>query len=656
MQSGFTVECSSEDLTLKIYGPPQPGPRSLVGFVRRDGCCLVLMGRLYYREELREGLPTPRGPAAADADADLALAAYLDRGVAGIERLEGDYSLVLWDGRERLLLGSRDAMGGFPLFWVRTGGRVVLGTGLRPLVDRLPARRLNLDYLAEHLMLPRADMQEPPGEGCVYEGVRRLPVGSLIAIRLPHGRVEQRTCFDWLDRVVDPGTDRLEELAEQLSDVFRPAVWERVRGRTAAQLSGGMDSSCVALVARDWLEWGGGERPLHTISVVHRGHPAVAPETPYIAAALAGQPGLRAHRLSGDALAQYNALLAPPAHDEPCSALLSMGIDRATTAAAASVGAETLLTGLGGDEVADVPPYHIADLLRAGRVAAAWGEARRWGAATNGGARGLFRRFGIGPVLPGWLRGGLGAALHGGRVSWLKQAEGTVPPWIRRGFARDQQLHRRALEHVRSSQQRDCPAGVSALLASIRARAGEGCRRFLGAPEGIMIAHPFLDPRVICLALGIRTRFRQSPGRTKPLLAEAMRGVLPEKIRRRERNGRADASRFAGLAENLPALETMIRHSPVDDLEILDKRVLVDCLRRAAAGVGHSPAGALRLGTTLSLLAWLSQEGRQEPLPPPTETIHVARGDEHAYAPPTVPAAEPVEGGEPASFVCGAGA
>jgi len=655
MQSGVTVECSSEDLTLKTYGPPHPGRRSLVGFAQRDGCCLVLMGRLYYRDELREGLPARRGPADAGGDADLALAAYLDRGVAGIERLEGDYSLVLWDGRERLLLGSRDPMGGFPLFWLRTGGRVALGTGLRPLVDRLPARRLNLDYLAEHLMLPRADMQEPPGEGCVYEGIRRVPAGSLIAIRLPNGRVERRTHFDWLDHLVDPGTDRFEELAEQFSDVFRPAVWERVRGRTAAQLSGGMDSTCVALVARDWLEWGGGERPLHTISVVHRGHPAVAPETPYIAAALAGQPGLLAHRLSGDALAQYDALLAPPAHDEPCSALLSMGIDRATTALAASVGAETILTGLGGDEVADVPPYHIADLLRAGRVAAPWGEARRWGAGTNSTPWGLFRRFGIGPVLPGRLRGGLGAILHGGRVSWPKQAEGTVPPWIRRGFARDQQLRRRGLEHVRASQQRGRPAGVSALLASIRARVGEGCRRFLGAPERIMISHPFLDPRVICLALGIRARFRQAPGRTKPLLAEAMRGMLPEKIRRRERNGRADASRFATLAENLPALETMVRHSPVDDLEILDKRVLIDCLRRAATGVGRSPAGAVRLGTTLSLLAWLSQEGRQSPLLPPTETIHVARGDELPYAPPMAPAPQPAERSEPAPLVCGAG-
>jgi len=656
MQCGFTVDCTSEDLTLKTYGPPHPGRRPLVGFARRDGCCLVLMGRLYYRDELREGLPARRGPADASGDADLALAAYLERGRAGIERLEGDYSLVLWDGRERLLLGSRDPMGGFPLFWLRAGGRVVLGTGLRPLVDRLPARRLNLDYLAEYLMLPHAGMQEPPGEGCVYEGVRRVPAGSLIAIRLPHGRVEQRTHFDWLDRLVDPGTDRLEELAEQFSDVFRPAVWERVRGRTAAQLSGGMDSSCVALVARDWLEWGGGELPLHTISVVHRGHPSFAPETPYIAAALAGQSGLLAHRLSGDALAQYDALLAPPEHDEPCPALLSMGIDRATTALAASVGAETILTGLGGDEVADVPPYHIADLLRAGRLAAAWGEARRWGAGTNRGPWGLFRRFGIGPVLPGWLRGGLGAVLHGGRVSWQKQAEGTVPPWIRRGFARDQQLHRRGLEQVRSSHRRGCPAGVSALLASIRARAGEGCRRFLGAPEGILIAHPFLDPRVICLALGIRARFRQAPGRTKPLLAEAMRGVLPEKIRRRERNRRADASRFATLAENLPALESMVRHSPVDDLEILDKRVLIDCLRRAAAGAGRSPAGALRLGTTLSLLAWFSQEGRQSPLLPPTETIHVARGDEHPYAPPMAPAPQPAERSEPAPLVCGAGA
>jgi len=612
MQCGFTVERTVDDLTLKTYGPYDPSRGRLVGFAQRDGCCLVLMGRLYYREELREGLCGRGTRAVASDDPALALEAYLNWGVGGIERLEGDYSLALWDGRKRLLLGSRDPMGGFPLFWLHTAERVMLGTGLRPLVDQLPARRLNLDYLAQCLVLPSAEMQEPPGEDCVYEGVHRLPAGSRVAF-LPDGRVERRTWFDWHDRLVDPGTERLDELAEQFSDVFRPAVWERVRGRTAAHFSGGMDSTCVALIARDWLEWGGGERPLHTISVLDARHPVLARETPYIEAALRGQPGLASHRVSGAKLAAYDTLFDPPEHDEPCPALFSMALDRATTAVAASAKAETVLTGFGGDEVADVPPYHIADLLRAGHIGSAWREARRWAAATHSSPQRLLGRFGLIPLLPSWLGG---------------ETRATVPPWVRRGFARDRRLHRRGLDQARSDHRADCPAGVVALLASIRARTGEASRRFIGAPEGILVAHPFLDPRVICFALGVRARFRQTPGSTKPLLAQAMRGVLPEKIRHRRRVDRADTIGLTTWADHLPALETLVRRAPVDDLEIFDKRVLLECLRRAAKGVGRPPAAAPRLAAALSLLKWLSLEGQPVPMPPPTETIHLTSGED----------------------------
>jgi len=659
MQRGFTVECTSERLTLKIYdppicGPPGPDRPGLVGFARRGGCCLVLMGRIYYRDELREGLPVAPRRTGSGADADLALAAYLAKGVEGIERLEGDYALVLWDGRKQLLVGSRDPMGGFPLFWIRTGGRVMLGTGIRPLVDRLPARRLNHRYLAEYLMLPCPHMQEPPGGDCAYEGIHRLPAGSLVQIRFPHERLSRRTYFDWLDRMVDPGTDRLEELAEQFSDLFRPAVWERVRGRTAAHLSGGMDSSCVALVARDWIEWGGGEGPLHTISVVHERHPSLGRQTPYIAAALADLRGLLPHHVSDAALRQYDALYDPPPHGEPCPALFAMARDRAMTDMAASAGAATVLTGVGGDDVADVPPFHIADLLRSGRVRAAWGEARRWAGATDNGSWSLLRRFGLADFLPPWLCGGLGATLHRGRVSWGKQGEATVPPWIRPDFARGQRLYRRGLEHIRrSAHRRGCPAGVSALLASIRTRVGEGCQRFVGAPKGIMIAHPFLDPRVICLALGIRVRLRQAPSPSKPLLAEAMRGVLPEKIRRRKRKPPGAEEHHERLAENLPALEAMVRRAPVDDLEILDKRVLLDCLRRAANGPCTPPAGILRLNTTLSLLKWLSMEGRPGSAPPATKTVNIVRGREPVASP--LPATPPLERPESTPDVCSVG-
>ena len=51
--------------------------------------------------------------------------------------------------------------------------------------------------------------------------------------------------------------------------------------------------------------------------------------------------------------------------------------------------------------------------------------------------------------------------------------------------------------------------------------------------RGIILSHPFLDPRLVAFGLSLPREVRQEPGHTKPLLAEATRGILPEPIRTR---------------------------------------------------------------------------------------------------------------------------
>src|SRR5207245_2293083 len=97
-------------------------------------------------------------------------------------------------------------------------------------------------------------------------------------------------------------------------------------------------------------------------------------------------------------------------------------------------------------------------------------------------------------------------------------------------------------------------------------------------------AHPFFDPRVVCLGLGIQASLTPEPGRLKPVLAEAMRGVLPDTIRTRRSKGHFNEVYYLGLSRNLPALEAMIRQAACDDLGVLNKDVLIHSLQKAALG------------------------------------------------------------------------
>jgi asparagine synthase (glutamine-hydrolysing) len=254
MQVGFSVIGSERGAEFRVLGRDPGDPRSLVSFCRFADHAAILLGRLHYRHELLAelGPQLPEGLAreCQEQDAALALAVYRCRGRDGVAGLEGDFSVAVWDGREKCLLASRDPLGGYPLFWTEAGGAVALSTRLQPLLVLRPGRSLDLDYLADYLMLPFRSVPELPNERSVYQGIRRLPAGTVLSVRLPGGPVERHRYWDWLERRVDPGTDRLEEVGARYGALLRGAVRERLHGPIAAHLSGGMDSTSVALIAR----------------------------------------------------------------------------------------------------------------------------------------------------------------------------------------------------------------------------------------------------------------------------------------------------------------------------------------------------------------------------------------------------------------------
>src|SRR5262249_9753111 len=141
----------------------------------------------------------------------------------------------------------------------------------------------------------------------------------------------------------------------------------------------------------------------------------------------------------------------------------------------------------------------------------------------------------------------------------------------------------------------------------VEGRTGDLGRWYLSTPRGMLVTHPFLDPRLLRYCLGVHARVGPFPRDTpKPILAEAMRGVLPETLRTRPKTGFFDEPDFRGLGRHLPTLEALVRRAPVDDVGFLDRDALIDCLRQSALGVGNARIQLDRVNLTLSLLRWLS--------------------------------------------------
>jgi asparagine synthase (glutamine-hydrolysing) len=627
MKVGFVATSDTRNVVFRLARPmPGGGSARLVSFSRSSRCAVALLGRLHYRDALTRDDVGKAPPAEDDGgDAAIAMWAYEQRGWRGLAGLEGDFSVAVWDGDRQCFLARRDPLGAYPLFCLRRGTTVALATGVGALLPMLSSSALNPDYFAGFLMgTGLAGARDY--EACAYDGVQRLANDAIWRIDIASGRQSREPCWNWRHHVVDCGSESLEELAREFGRLLRAAVSERISGRTAAHLSGGMDSTSICLLALDVLNAAGGRPELHALSLVYRRLSHLAQETPFIDDILDGsRQGLIGHRVNGDEILHFDILANPPPHDEPCSGLWAMGQDQALIGKAAAMGVDTLLTGEGADDLLHATPNHLADLVARGRFLAAWKDARGWARARGSNPWSILRQHGLGsPLAPGRLSL-LGRIFHLRAAAEINH-DWTVPPWIDEAFARRHELESRSIENRARIYRLGESRAFSFALHGLERRTDEPERAILAAPHGISLTHPFLDPRVLGFALVIHGRFQQPVRQRKPVLAEAMRGVLREAIRTRPRTGNFNEVLYSGLSHNLDRLKRLITRAP-DELGMLRKDVLIAAVEEAALGVSM-PSRLRRLNEALSLVTWLSMRSVWEnrPLGPADEvTIPVSR-------------------------------
>jgi asparagine synthase (glutamine-hydrolysing) len=559
---------------------------------------VVLLGRVHYRDDIERSL-RHQHPGAPLTDAALALALYLQAGINGLQTLEGEFALAAWDGRTRRLIGMRDPLGSWPLYWTARGPALTMGTSLRTLVEDNRPRSLDLEYMAEFLTRPFVDAEVTCPRTAV-PGCRRVPPGTLVEVN-HDGSSREHAYWDWASRIRPVPADSLASAAGRFRELLDRAVRERMRGGTVAtHLSGGMDSSAVTALARQTSGERPGRRPVATISLVYRAA-ELARERDHMDLVLQRGGPVEPYFVEADVAVGFDWFARPlPRHDEPYAGLWSLAANRLLVDVAERCRAGTVLTGAGGDEVLSYRPLHIADLLRRGRIVSGLREAAAWAFGQGQGLWSVLRKCAAEPLWASAL-GAISGSLPRCRLkAWLHSGRLSVPPWVRPEFARQHQLHERCHEYSR------ClfapPAESSETLLRLATCTGDWARWYLYLPRGMNISHPFLDPRVVCYALGVPRGIRAAPGDPKPLLRAATQGLLPDAIRNRREKTGFDGPRARGVALHFSRLEELIRGSRIHDLGIFDVEKLLASLHEVAVGIGikHNEW----LDRTLACLAW----------------------------------------------------
>lgn len=200
---------------------------------------LVANGEIYNFPELRAQLESHGHSFRSRSDIEVLVHAYEQWGEGFLTRLRGMFALALWDGRTRTLLAARDRAGEKPLYWTLTPRGLLLASEVKALLVRSDVTRdLDLDAVDqfltyEYVMAPRT----------ILEGVHKLPAGHYLIYR--NGKVTVHRYWDAANVAIKAWTD--DDAIEALRATLRRAVAGQMMADVplGAFLSGGIDSSSI---------------------------------------------------------------------------------------------------------------------------------------------------------------------------------------------------------------------------------------------------------------------------------------------------------------------------------------------------------------------------------------------------------------------------
>jgi asparagine synthase (glutamine-hydrolysing) len=217
--------------------------------MRAENHVLAFNGEIYNYTDLKREHEAAGRVFRSDSDTEVLLAEWLKYGSAALDRIDGMFAFVMWDGEQAWI--AVDRFGEKSLYLAENESGVVVSSELRPLVDLLElSPGWDDEFVAEFMTLGYVSL---PRTG--YKNVSRLEPGSLVRVSAGVRRESRRY---WRLPEVQQGRGKVEEISEKNLDRIQEAILSSLRRRLVADvpicifLSNGVDSSLVAaMCAKD---------------------------------------------------------------------------------------------------------------------------------------------------------------------------------------------------------------------------------------------------------------------------------------------------------------------------------------------------------------------------------------------------------------------
>lgn len=212
--------------------------------------------RLDNIEELQLQLKLSKNP----EEKEIILKAYEHWGKDCVKHFIGDFSFAIWDATKKTLFLAKDQLGIRPLFYMEQEGLLYFGTTIPSIKNALLKKpELNQEYIAKELRNYPQHVEDT-----FFAAIKRLKPAHYIAIT-PKKVIEEVRYWE-LGTVNLNHCKTNEDYYKLLRKTLEIAIKSRIRGKKniGCQLSGGMDSSAIAVILSRII----GKKSLHTYSFV----------------------------------------------------------------------------------------------------------------------------------------------------------------------------------------------------------------------------------------------------------------------------------------------------------------------------------------------------------------------------------------------------
>lgn len=481
---------------------------------------IVYNGEVYNYVELAEELACHGHRFRSRTDTEVILHAYEEFGVDCLERLNGMFAFALWDGRARRLFCARDRFGIKPFYYHFDGERFLFASEIKALVQpggvkREPNHQIIYDYLV-HGYLDHS-------EETFFQRIWQLPPSHYLLLKGNDLRVHR-----WWDIFPDRNGHRAlsdEDAAETFRSLLTDAVRLRLRSDVpiGTCLSGGLDSSSIVCLANGLMFPEGKATRPEIVGKRQKTFSSCFEERPWdereFIREVLEQTGAEANFVfpPGEELFEQIPQVIW-SQDEPLWSTSFFAQWHVMRLASQKV--KVLLDGQGADEL--LAGYHrsfgafyldLAKRFQIGRLLRELFSYKRVHQSFqpyifSGLARSLLPKGWV-----GWLRGQITGDIH-----WLD-------PEFQRAYRRDFGFEEKLGTHLDSH--------LYAILTRY------GLPALLHAEDRNSMAFslesrvPFLDYRLVEFAFTLPASQKIRDGMTKVVLRNAMKGLLPERVRMR---------------------------------------------------------------------------------------------------------------------------